>query len=277
MGSSSCRAISPKRCCQRCRTRSSRCTPPGRFHSQLGAAGHAHLRSEFGGITAFPFSSTRLSLFAVHPPLLDLAEAILGTGDIRLYAAEAWAKYTGAADFDQEIHRDYLNHTPLVPSSQPGYQQLEMFIYLFDVPEESGPPHLVSRQLTKDLPSLPHGYARRDRPDLYEAEVSAAGPAGTVVAYSVDTFHRGTNLTAPGGARFTLMTNYRAGPNEWMTRHGWGERSFAAAWTPFAEQASLRQLLLFGFPPPGHPYWTEETLRGMAGRYPGMDLSPWRT
>jgi CubicO group peptidase (beta-lactamase class C family) len=152
-----------------------------------------------------------------------------------------------------------------------------MFIYLFDVPEESGPPHLVSRQLTKDLPSLPHGYARRDRPDLCEAEVSAAGPAGTVVAYSVDTFHRGTNLTAPGGARFTLMTNYRAGPNEWMTRHGWGERSFAAAWTPFAEQASLRQLLLFGFPPPGHPYWTEETLRGMAGRYPGMDLSPWRT
>jgi hypothetical protein len=38
----------------------------------------------------------------------------------------------------------------------------------------------------------------------------------------------------------------------------------------------MRQLLLFGFPPPGHPYWTEQTLRDLAVRYPGLDTSPWR-
>ena len=30
----------------------------------------------------------------------------------------------------------------------------------------------------------------------------------------------------------------------------------------------------FGFPAPGHPYWTDETLDGVAARYPGMDMAP---
>lgn len=64
------------------------------------------------------------------------------------------------------------------------------------------------------------------------------------------------------------MSNFRPGPHEWMTRHGWGDRSFEAAWTPFAEQASVGQLRLFGFPQPGDPFWTVQTLRDMAVRYP---------
>jgi hypothetical protein len=41
-------------------------------------------------------------------------------------------------------------------------------------------------------------------------------------------------------------------------------------------QASVRQLTVLGFPKPGDPYWTEETLSGVAARYPGLDTSPWR-
>jgi len=29
------------------------------------------------------------------------------------------------------------------------------------------------------------------------------------------------------------------------------------------------------FPPPGHPFWTAETLSGTALRYPRLDLTPW--
>ena len=36
------------------------------------------------------------------------------------------------------------------------------------------------------------------------------------------------------------------------------------------------KLALFGFPPPGHPYWTPTTLTGMTQRYPGLDLAPWQ-
>jgi len=231
---------------------------------------------EFGGILPFPFPSVALSRLVVSERVLRLVEACFGTGDVRVYASELWAKYTGAADYDQEHHRDYLNHTPLAPSSDVTYRGLEIFIWLHDVPEDHGPTHIVPMGVTRALPAMPHGYLRAERPELYDAEVSAAGPAGTVVAYSTDTFHRGTQLTAPGAARFTAHVSYRHAANAWTGRHSWGDRSFDRNWQPFAEQATVRQLLLFGFPPPGHPYWTEETLAGMAARYPGLDLSPWR-
>ncbi|MFE4369136.1 hypothetical protein ACFRMN_12995 [Streptomyces sp. NPDC056835] len=74
------------------------------------------------------------------------------------HGAEAWAKYAGAGDYDQDPHRDYLGHTLLVPSTAPGFRQLEMFVYLADVPEEFGPAHLVSRKHTRDLPAVPDRY-----------------------------------------------------------------------------------------------------------------------
>lgn len=249
---------------------------PEAFHDDPDSAAHARYRDEFGGITNFPFDDVELSLLAVHPGLVRLAEAILGSEDLRIYTIEAWAKFTAAADYRQAHHRDYLNHTPLVPSSAPQFRQLEMFVYLSDVTIEHGPTHLVSRTVTGPVPALPHAYLPSERPEWYAAEVPAAGPAGTVLAYSVDTFHRGTAMRAPRGARYTMQVNFRAAANEWMTRHSWGDRSFEPAWTPFVHRATPRQLQLFGFPPPGHPFWTPETLTGMAERYPSLDLSAWR-
>ena len=34
---------------------------------------------------------------------------------------------------------------------------------------------------------------------------------------------------------------------------------------------------LFGIPRPGHPYWNAATVDAMAAKYPGLDLTPWRT
>jgi hypothetical protein len=96
------------------------------------------------------------------------------------------------------------------------------------------------------------------------------------VLYSTDNFHRATELTAEGAARFSIHASYRHAENTWTSRNSWGDRSFHPDWRPFVEQATLRQLLLFGFPPPGHPYWTEETLAGVATRYPGLDVSQWQ-
>ncbi|WP_028927056.1 hypothetical protein [Pseudonocardia acaciae] len=113
-------------------------------------------------------------------------------------------------------------------------------------------------------------------PELYDGEVSAAGPAGTVVAFELGTFHRGTAVTRPGGARYTMHLSYRNAEAEWGHRHAWAARSHERAWRRFVERAAPDQLALFGFPLPGHPYWTPETLAGVALRYPGLDLSPWR-
>ena len=217
--------------------------PASQFHGQPDDPAGARFRGdEFGGIAVFPFASVALSRLVVHDRLVGLAEAIFGTDDIRVYAAELWAKYSGAADYEQEHHRDYLNHTPLVPAGDITYRGLEMFIWLCDVPEDLGPTHIVPLGRTAGAPALPHGYLRDEWPDLYDAEVSAAGPAGTVVAYSTDTFHRGTQLTAPGGARFSAHVSYRHAASEWTSRYSWGDRSFTPQWAPFVEQASARQL-----------------------------------
>lgn len=230
---------------------------------------------EYGGLIPFPFPSVSLCNLAVHERVVALVEAAFGTRDVRIYASELWAKYSGAVCYEQEHHRDYLNHTPLAPSSDVRWRGLEMFIWLTDVPEELGPTHLVPLSVAEGLPALPHVQGRNEAPALYEHEASGAGPAGTVVLYSTDTFHRATELTSVNAARFSIHASYRHAENTWTSRHSWGDQSFHPDWRPFVEQATLRQLLLFGFPPPGHPYWTQETLKGIATRYPGFDLTPW--
>jgi hypothetical protein len=244
---------------------------------------------EWAGIDNFPFQSTELSLLAVSDRVVDLAEALLAARDLRIYSAEAWAKYTGAAHYDQPLHRDYLNHTLMVPTDDPRFRQLEMFVYLVDVPVELGPPSMLSRTRTTGLPAKPNWYPRDGgngdewgwvaapgSPELYEAEVPAAGPAGTVVAWAPGTFHRGTALTSPRGARYTIHLGYRPAGAEWGQRAGWVNRSHERDWYRFVPRAAPRQLALFGFPPPGHRYWTEATLAGTAQRYPGLDMTPWR-
>jgi hypothetical protein len=106
--------------------------------------------------------------------------------------------------------------------------------------------------------------------------VSAAGPAGTVVAYANDTLHRGTAMAAPAGVRYTIHVNFRPEGADWITRHSWQQHSNTERWHAFVLRATPEQLALFGFPPPGHPYWTEETIEATGARYPGLNLAPWQ-
>jgi hypothetical protein len=217
---------------------------PEGFHSGSDPRRERFLGDEFNGIDSFPFASTELSLMAVHERLITLASTLLGDEDVRIYSAEVWAKFTGAAEYDQDMHRDYLNHTILVPSKE--YRQLEMFVYLVDVPEELGPPHLLPNTAVSntELPAVPNWFPRTDvdvtsrfvargSPELYAREVSAAGPAGTVVAFEQGTFHRGTGLSRPGGARYSMHLNYRRASDEWGQRHAWAQVSHEPAWYQF--------------------------------------------
>ena len=262
------------------------------FHAAVDPERNARfLGDEFDGIDGFPFASLALNRIPVCDTLVSLAAALLGSPDVRLYSAEAWAKYEGAADYDQDLHRDYLNHTILAPSSAPEFRQVELFVFLSDVTSELGAPRMVPRSATTDdLPARPNFFPRHatsddeggfvastGRSDLYETEVPAVGPPGTVVAFQPQTVHRGSAMTRPGGSRFTMHLSYRPAAAEWAQRHAWADRSHDPHWYRFVEQAGPRQLELFGFPPPGHPYWTPETLAGVAQRYPGLDLDPWRS
>jgi len=139
------------------------------FHDGTDGRRDRFTVDEWAGIDNFPFRSTELSLLAVSDRVIDLAETLLTDGDLRISSAEAWAKYTGAADYDQPLHRDYLNHTLVVPADDPRFRQLEMFVYLVDVPEELGPPSMVSRTRTTELPAKPNWYPAKTAPPPREA------------------------------------------------------------------------------------------------------------
>ena len=133
---------------------------------------------EYGGVIAFPFPTVSLCNLAVHDKVIALAEAAFGTEDIRIYASELWAKYSGAATYEQEHHRDYLNHTPLAPSSDIRWRGLEMFIWLSDVTEERGPTHLVPLTVTDGFPALPHVQPRPRAPGTLRTRDLRGGSSG---------------------------------------------------------------------------------------------------
>jgi hypothetical protein len=225
----------------------------------------------------FPFEDPALNALAVHEDLIDLAIEFLGLDDLVMYQAMLSAKYgQGALSDEQLLHVDFGNHTLVVPRHEAGYQQLEMFVYLSDVTVETAATRLVSRQLTGDIP-VERAYLNPEQyAELYAAEVSAVGPAGSILVYRPDVYHRGVRMLTPGAARFMLHVSYKPRGTDWLGSHALPNAGEDMAWHRFVHTASPRQLTVLGFPPPGHPYWNAQTVAGVAARYPLLDLSPWR-
>jgi hypothetical protein len=227
-------------------------------------------------LPAFPFESSALNGLVLHDRIIDLAQYFLGVTDIRLYQAMVSAKYAnGAPDDEQLLHVDYGNHTLVVPRPEVGYQHLELFIYLSDV-SETAATKMVSRRLTTDIPTERTYLSTTEYGHLYAAEVPASGAAGSILAYRPDVYHRGVRMTAPGEARFMLHVSYKPVGTDWLGSQAWPGAAESKAWHRFMQGTNVRQLTMLGFPEPGHPYWNEATLRGVAARYPLLDMAPWR-
>jgi hypothetical protein len=225
----------------------------------------------------FPFHSTRLNKLVVHDVLIDLATALLGTSDVRLYLAIVTAKYAHqSSGYNQLLHTDYPNHSLVVPRLDAGYQHLETFVYLNDVSAANGATRMVSRTRTAGIPVETHTLNMDDYAELYDDPGIASGPAGSIVAYAPDVYHRSVDVTEPGRARFMLHVAYKPAGTDWIGYQAWPFKGFSPQWHKFVRQASVRQLTVLGFPAPGHPYWTADTLAGVAARYPGLDMDPWR-
>ncbi len=225
----------------------------------------------------FPFEQEAFNRIALHDVIIDVAQRFLELDDIRLYQAALTAKYANAApDYEQLLHVDYANHTLVVPRTDVGYQHVTMFIYLSDVTAENGATRIVSREHTAGIPIERTYLHIDDYAHFYALEEAAIGPAGSVLVYRPDVFHRGMPLDAPRAARFTLPVAFKPAAADWIAYHAFPIRAEDMAWHRFVRHATARQLTMLGFPKPGDGYWTPETLAGVAARYPSLDMSPWR-
>ena len=233
-----------------------------------------YAKSQFAGIQLFPFDKWELSRLAVYPDLIDLAERFLKTKEMDLYKSELWAKYSGAINYDQMHHRDYRNHTIVVPREDQLHAQMTTFILLSDVTATDGPTKVVPLAHTRDIPM---GKARTKFGEFFEHEVSVEGPAGSLMVYKTDVFHRGSNFTAPGRSRFAILTDFKSRAWRWQGKLAWPDHSEKKVWDEAMSKMTPRQRDLFGWPPAGSDYWNAQTLRDVQTRYPQMDLGPYRT
>ncbi len=217
------------------------------------------------GTREFPFpAAPRLNALTVHPDLLTFVRAGLGADDVRLYLAQLWAKYTGVVDYEQPLHRD-PNHSLVPPRSTDGWSQMEGFLYLNDVLDDSdAPTRLVSRRIGGNDPAR-----------LAEHEVAATGRRGSFLAYHPDVWHRATNLTRPGGARFVLAASFKHAAADWIGFTPIARNAPNFWFQQLVADATPVQLAVLGFPGPGHPYWTRPIVDEFARMYPGLDVEPW--
>jgi ectoine hydroxylase-related dioxygenase (phytanoyl-CoA dioxygenase family) len=231
-----------------------------------------YAESQFAGVEEFPYRSWDLNRLVFHPDLVDAAERYLRTTELHLYKVELWAKFAGASNYDQPLHRDYGSHSLVVPRHDGGYQQLTTFIYLSDVTDADGPTRIVPYDRGRDVPFTPL-YIEFGA--LADAEVSAVGPAGSLLVYRTDILHRGSDLTGTGRSRFSLLVDYQARGTTWGGKMAWPKQS-PQRWAKLMPRCSVRERDLFGFPRPGDVYWNDQTLGDVALRYPGMDMAPYR-
>jgi hypothetical protein len=245
-------------------------------------AAHPSLAGDqWAGIIGAPWRSWDLNRLAFHPDLLDLAERFLGSADLRLYEAELWAKYAGAVDYDQRHHRDFVNHSLVVPKRSAPATQMQSWILLSDVSEADGPSKVVPRHAGESIPYWPteghHDITNHLPADTFaDEEISITGPAGTLYSLRTDTLHRASRMTGDRASRFTMLADYDLWGPRWTGRVGWPERATGEDWFELIERASPRERLVFGFPAPGDPYWDEQTLADTQARYPRADFTPYR-
>lgn len=237
---------------------------------------------QFATFEAIPFNcSPALNLIGVHPALIGLAKQLLDADSVHLYQCQVWAKFTGDADYDQPFHCDFSNHTLTVPSDDATLNSVTILCYFTDVSERHGPAHYVLRPESLEVTG-PEGTLSGDpdevariQTELLARSRSSASPAGSVFPYSIDVYHRGTNMTVPGGRRYAVMACFKRAGDDSIGYHAWPFHH-TKPWHRIFDHATPEQLECFGVQPPGDPFWTTTTLDRAKVRYPNWDLTPYR-
>jgi hypothetical protein len=206
----------------------------------------------------FPWDHSGLNHVTTHPDLIDAAERVLGTREIRLGEGHLGMKYAGE-EYNAFFHIDYTNNTlgPLIDPDD--FMHLACF-YCFDDVEVGMAPICM----------VPYG-----RPD--EEAVPMIVPGGSVCLYSIFTRHSASNFTTSKGHRPVMWVGFNRKDRPWD-----GGRTFTyksgskgAAMNRFIAEATPRQRELLGFPPPGDTLWTKKFADAMSARYPGFDPAPY--
>ncbi|MGP4079217.1 hypothetical protein ACTWQL_04830 [Pseudalkalibacillus sp. R45] len=211
----------------------------------------------------FPWDDSALNHVCTHPDMIDEAERIMGTREIRLSEAHLGMKYY--QESPQQLgtppgafHMDYRNNTlgPKLPEDD--FMNI-LFFYCFD---DVGP-GMAPIMMT------PNG-----RPD--SDAVPMIVPGGSLCIYTIFTRHAASSFTK-SGHRPVAWIGFSRKDRPWDGARYFSYKTGVSmkGMERFIVEANPRQLELIGFPPPGDPRWTKEMITGMAKRYKGFNPTPY--
>ena len=227
----------------------------------------------------FPFENQVLNQLAIHPYLVAFAERITGTEDLALNFSILRGKYAGVGDFEQSLHSDLSNNTLVIPPKGHKWLDIPMIWYLTDVTPDLGPTYVVSQEHTEHRRLIEDGFRDHTRerfPELYEVERPTTVPAGSVMIYSMRTFHRGSAMKAKEGCRIVQFTGFHTNGAPWSPPVDYQLAMGSGVMNQFLISADPDQRRLVGFPPVGHSYWEDsDSLEAVSNRYPKMDMRPY--
>jgi hypothetical protein len=209
----------------------------------------------------FPWNHRGLNQAALHPELIDAAQRVIGTREIRLSCSDINVRYPGFVQNEGGFHIDFGNNTR-GPRRPEDHGNMTFGMVLTDVAPGMAPT-LVVPWGKSDAEAIPMTL-----------------PAGSVYIYSThSTRHSASTFTATSGLRATMWTIWcrKDRPWDWgraFTYKDCGHHKEPAIRRAIAE-ASPRQREMLDFPAVDDPLWTEEFVQGMVERYPGFDPEPY--
>lgn len=238
----------------------------------------------------FPSGLYELDGLISHPRFLDIVEQCLGDRPHYLnggpFVRNGLQDTHGGEPDGQGWHVDNWGFTFLpISSDADRYAYVNAWVFLHDIDDAGAPVHVIPgshRQAACLVPALmKQGLweGRNNFKDIrgigeFAAPVAATGRAGSVLLYNSYLAHRAVPFRDRRRQRavwhVSLARRDAQGWSQFATQWGWAER---VPFIDFWAKTTARARSLFGWPPPGHPYYTKQTLETLAAWYPGMDLS----
>lgn len=246
------------------------------------------------GRSQFPCGADALDRLIENDDSLDIFAQCLGTDQVSYCNAHLFMR-SGPTDKRhpefpwQGYHIDHNTNCFLPPSHEVGlFDYVNSGVYLHDVDDDGAPMHVIPgshRQVADLFPRLAQednftqygGIKDIRKVPEFATPIPTTAKAGSALFYSSYLVHAAVPFQNKRKQRaFWTLSMARADNSRWTKlANPWSypERPFI---TPFWPKTTPRVRSLFGWPPPGHPYYTETTLEHLALWFPGMDLAPYR-
>lgn len=205
----------------------------------------------------FPYPELVLNRFFVEPDLLAFARAALGTEDIYYRNGYSICRYPGDSpnESGEAWHIDNGNNSLLPPTDDARYGQVVVWYW----PEEVTDAHAPLRIIPK-----PH-----ENDTAYTIPLSV--PANSLTIFHNFVWHSATRFTGASGQRYSHAGMFGRADFYWEGFQHYTNQARNAKFQELIGSCTAAERRVFRFPPPGHPYYTPQTLAALEALYPGWN------